>query len=320
MPAVSPVPASLSAHPSSQRTSNKPHTNIKTGGAVENSRSRNGNTTSALPTPQMQNRMGGSLHHNSSQAHPGHSASSESAPAPPDMHTHPKQQHMNSEKDPYLHQQRQQQLSEMQQNLVLRQIQMNAGGRQQPQAIMSHPHGIIHASNSHSHYASNYPQPGYYQQPAPLTHNAQTGQSFRVGSAQSKALSMSLQNMFPIPEEESTAGLSSRPVYGSNCGAQSRISQFEADVNKYSSSRGDMLNALSLYNPGDIPPTASKPLGSRGYVGAYSPEARRARIERFLAKRHKRVWTKKVKYDVRKNFADSRLRVKVRVRRDSLTD
>ena len=49
-----------------------------------------------------------------------------------------------------------------------------------------------------------------------------------------------------------------------------------------------------------------------GYVGAYSPEARRERIERFLAKRDKRVWTKKVKYDVRKNFADSRLRVKVR--------
>ena len=48
------------------------------------------------------------------------------------------------------------------------------------------------------------------------------------------------------------------------------------------------------------------------YVGAYSPEARRARITRFLDKRKHRVWTKKVKYDVRKNFADSRLRVKGR--------
>ena len=33
---------------------------------------------------------------------------------------------------------------------------------------------------------------------------------------------------------------------------------------------------------------------------------------RWMAKRHKRIWTKRVKYDVRKNFADSRLRVKGR--------
>ena len=48
------------------------------------------------------------------------------------------------------------------------------------------------------------------------------------------------------------------------------------------------------------------------WVGAYSPESRKLRIERFLAKRNHRVWVKKVKYDVRKNFADSRLRVKGR--------
>ena len=49
-----------------------------------------------------------------------------------------------------------------------------------------------------------------------------------------------------------------------------------------------------------------------GYIGAYSPDARKKRIQRFLEKRKKRVWTKKVKYDVRKNFADSRMRVKGR--------
>ena len=48
------------------------------------------------------------------------------------------------------------------------------------------------------------------------------------------------------------------------------------------------------------------------YVGAYSPESRRRRIERFLEKRKRRVWTRKVKYDVRKNFADTRMRVKGR--------
>jgi hypothetical protein len=49
-----------------------------------------------------------------------------------------------------------------------------------------------------------------------------------------------------------------------------------------------------------------------GWIGAYSPESRKVRISRFLEKRNHRVWTKTVKYDVRKNFADSRLRVKGR--------
>jgi len=52
--------------------------------------------------------------------------------------------------------------------------------------------------------------------------------------------------------------------------------------------------------------------GPPDWIGAYSPESRKIRIERFLAKRNHRVWVKKVKYDVRKNFADSRLRVKGR--------
>jgi hypothetical protein len=52
--------------------------------------------------------------------------------------------------------------------------------------------------------------------------------------------------------------------------------------------------------------------GPSDWVGAYSPDSRKLRIERFLAKRGHRVWVKKVKYDVRKNFADSRLRVKGR--------
>jgi hypothetical protein len=47
-------------------------------------------------------------------------------------------------------------------------------------------------------------------------------------------------------------------------------------------------------------------------VGMYSPERRRHVVERFLEKRRRRIWRKRVKYDVRKNFADSRLRVKGR--------
>jgi hypothetical protein len=48
------------------------------------------------------------------------------------------------------------------------------------------------------------------------------------------------------------------------------------------------------------------------WIGAYSPESRKVRLERFRQKRNHRVWTKKVKYGVRKNFADSRMRVKGR--------
>jgi len=59
-------------------------------------------------------------------------------------------------------------------------------------------------------------------------------------------------------------------------------------------------------------PQLGGPVQGQGYIGAYSPEARRQLIERFNEKRKHRVWTKKVKYDVRKNFADSRLRIKGR--------
>ncbi|KAH9258619.1 hypothetical protein BASA81_003121 [Batrachochytrium salamandrivorans] len=47
-------------------------------------------------------------------------------------------------------------------------------------------------------------------------------------------------------------------------------------------------------------------------VGKYSPDSRRLKIERFADKRRRRIWRKRIKYDVRKNFADSRLRVKGR--------
>ena len=52
--------------------------------------------------------------------------------------------------------------------------------------------------------------------------------------------------------------------------------------------------------------------GKEGYIGVYSPESRKARLAKFMEKRKKRVWTKRVKYDVRKNFADSRMRYKGR--------
>ena len=59
-------------------------------------------------------------------------------------------------------------------------------------------------------------------------------------------------------------------------------------------------------------PKPSSSNGRPGWIGAYSPEARKRRVARFHGKRARRVWTKRVKYDVRKNFAETRLRVKGR--------
>lgn len=57
--------------------------------------------------------------------------------------------------------------------------------------------------------------------------------------------------------------------------------------------------------------------GRGGFIGIYSPEARKKRLERFFEKKKHRVWKRNIKYDVRKNFADSRVRVKGRfVRKD----
>lgn len=67
--------------------------------------------------------------------------------------------------------------------------------------------------------------------------------------------------------------------------------------------------SASIAIPGE---ERSQKQDGKHYVGAYSPESRRRRIERFLEKRKRRVWTRKVKYDVRKNFADTRMRVKGR--------
>lgn len=82
-----------------------------------------------------------------------------------------------------------------------------------------------------------------------------------------------------------------------------------------SSTSSSSINSLSTpqsigIDPSLLPPDTPQRLP--GYIGAYDPEQRKLRIEKFLEKRQQRVWARKVKYDVRKNFADSRLRIKGR--------
>ena len=51
----------------------------------------------------------------------------------------------------------------------------------------------------------------------------------------------------------------------------------------------------------------------KGYVGAYSPEQRKKRIERFIEKRARRVWTKKVKVRIESVCACVRARVRLQL-------
>eukprot|EP00522_Entomoneis_paludosa_P013038 CAMPEP_0172449614 /NCGR_PEP_ID=MMETSP1065-20121228/8269_1 /TAXON_ID=265537 /ORGANISM="Amphiprora paludosa, Strain CCMP125" /LENGTH=545 /DNA_ID=CAMNT_0013201319 /DNA_START=881 /DNA_END=2518 /DNA_ORIENTATION=+ len=53
-------------------------------------------------------------------------------------------------------------------------------------------------------------------------------------------------------------------------------------------------------------------LNKDGRIGIYFPDARKARIARFHAKRARRIWRKRIKYDCRKKLADSRPRIKGR--------
>jgi CCT motif len=273
----------------------------------------------------MQNRMGGGTLHagGQRQAVQGQGqgqypqALPTGAPAEIDIRAQQRQhqQQMDRDRDgnslsqQQLQHQRQQQLSEMQHNLMLRQMQMN-GGRPQ-QSIMSHPHGHIHASNSHAHtqYAPLQPfsQSTFYQQQG--AQHSHSGHGQRAGSGmQSK---VHIQHMYPISEEEEGSSRAKVVSASNSAEVQSHLGKFMGDIAYNAAGGGGALSGgLSLYNPDGSHSNPPIPQG-RGYVGAYSPEARRARIERFLAKRDKRVWTKKVKYDVRKNFADSRLRVKV---------
>jgi hypothetical protein len=49
-----------------------------------------------------------------------------------------------------------------------------------------------------------------------------------------------------------------------------------------------------------------------GRIGIYTPAERAAIIQKFNAKRARRVWNKKIRYNCRKNLADRRMRIKGR--------
>ena len=57
-----------------------------------------------------------------------------------------------------------------------------------------------------------------------------------------------------------------------------------------------------------------------GRIGIYTPAERAAIIHKFNAKRARRVWNKKIRYNCRKNLADRRMRVKGRFVKRSVSE
>ena len=61
-----------------------------------------------------------------------------------------------------------------------------------------------------------------------------------------------------------------------------------------------------------LPPDQARIYNTEGRIGIYMPVERQYIVERYMAKRGRRVWAKKIRYNCRKNLADRRIRVKGR--------
>mmetsp|Transcript_19281 Transcript_19281/g.27693 ORF Transcript_19281/g.27693 Transcript_19281/m.27693 type:complete len:422 (-) Transcript_19281:216-1481(-) len=114
----------------------------------------------------------------------------------------------------------------------------------------------------------------------------------------------------PVSNHNFTGGSSNNGPYMSNFLTPSNL--IPGYAMPMGMAQGDKRLQSSLQPTTIYSAQKPRPESEKGYIGAYSPESRKERLEKFFEKRKKRVWTKKVKYDVRKNFADSRLRVKGR--------
>lgn len=85
-----------------------------------------------------------------------------------------------------------------------------------------------------------------------------------------------------------------------------------------SESNGDGSGGLNGDNKGSVlilPHSLSKykeVYNKNGRIGIYTPAERAAIIQKFNAKRARRMWKKKIRYNCRKNLADRRMRVKGR--------
>jgi hypothetical protein len=136
-----------------------------------------------------------------------------------------------------------------------------------------------------------------FPEPTPFTAAAQHPGA-PVMQAQAPALVPSLAKVVPYP------------VASANPAVRTTLPTITNITPTISTSTGTSTGSFSL----DL-------LNKDGRIGIYLPDARRARIARFHAKRAKRIWRKRIKYDCRKKLADSRPRIKGRfVKRSDMDD
>ena len=108
-----------------------------------------------------------------------------------------------------------------------------------------------------------------------------------------------------------TGGVGTRSAAGAATGKRSLLYPGEeATPPGPGAGVGGPLPNVTVRTVGSVEVPVVEPLP--GHIGAYSVAERARRIARFMEKRAARIWHKNIKYEVRKNFADSRLRVKGR--------
>jgi hypothetical protein len=150
----------------------------------------------------------------------------------------------------------------------------------------------------------------------PLSKSKNAPNHHRASSSSSSAVAAGAGgNMSPTMSSENKLSLE-RSLSNSTTPTKSEKNSWSTTNRNRSSPVPAITSTAILANIGTIESieerTAAKRKQGINMVGAYSPDSRRLRVQRFVDKRDRRVWKKKVKYDVRKNFADSRLRVKGR--------
>ena len=113
------------------------------------------------------------------------------------------------------------------------------------------------------------------------------------------------------------------PVPETNVSSASAPTDIVPSADSTSGEMATLPSALSTNTANGASPATFQLelLNKDGRIGIYLPEARKARIARFHAKRKMRIWRKRIKYDCRKKLADSRPRIKGRfVKRSDVDD
>ncbi|KAL9183911.1 hypothetical protein ACHAXT_004767 [Thalassiosira profunda] len=150
---------------------------------------------------------------------------------------------------------------------------------------------------------------GEEEPPAATAKGATKNGNSAAGKARKKAVSI-VSSHSPLPDEDGEDESTLEPDELLRR-ARSRL------LEDLSESGGDTAGAAGEKGGSvlTLPHSLSKykdVYNKNGRIGIYTPSERAAIIQKFQAKRARRVWNKKIRYNCRKNLADRRLRVKGR--------